>query len=262
MTDSAIYQEPESQVNEPESSSASVLDEGQTASNELSSDVQDMQIDSSPDSSSDSTNTVDPPHAAHSMGQTATPMPAISDPSKLPDVLDGFTSQLHKQPAVIDLEDDLDDYEPPEPQIDPRVGIDSPRFSPAPAQATQSTALRRGQREEIAREVFVGSPYPISSLLTHRKAGNDNAPIRQTTFVPYESPLRYYHAYRFHTKYHDDVPGGLKSLTYSNRIDPNKEMCPDEWEGNDCPRGDACQFQHFQSIIAPGESVSSRGGDC
>lgn len=262
MTDRAICQEQDADVNDIGSSSASVLKGGQTASNELSSDVQDMQIDSSPDSSSDSTDTVDPPHVAHSMGQNTTPTPAIPDSSKLPSALDVPTSQTHEQSAVVDLEDDLDDYEPPEPKIDPRVGIDSPRFSPAPAQVAQSTALRRGQGAEIVREVFVGSPCPTSSSLTYRKAGNDKAPTRQTTFAPYESPLRYYHAYRFHTKYHDDVPGGLKSLTYSNRIDPNKEMCPDEWEGNDCPRGDACQFQHFQSIIAPGESVSSRGGDC
>lgn len=262
MTDRAICQERDAEVNETGSSSASVLEGGQTASNELSSDVQDMQIDSSPDSSSDSTNAVDPPHVTHSMGQTTTPAPAISDSSTLPDALAIPASQTNGQSAVVDLEDDLDDYEPPEPKIDPRIGIDSPSFSLAPAQVAQSTALRRGQGADIVREVFVGSPYPISPSLTHRKAGNDNAPTRQTTFAPYESPLRYYHAYRFHTKYHDDVPGGLKSLTYSNRIDPNKEMCPDEWEGIDCPRGNACQFQHFQSIIAPGESVSSRGGDC
>lgn len=257
-----MLQEQGAEVFESQSSSASILDGEQVASNELSSDVQDMQIDSSPDSSSDSTNTVDPSYTTQLIGPAATPTPAIPGSGKLPDSLDVATSQTHEDPALAGLDDDNDDYEPPEPKLDSRVGADSPRFSPAPAQIAQSTTLQRGPGAEIAREVFVGSPHPISPSLTHRKAGDDNASTRQTTLAPYESPLRYYHAYRFHNKYHDDVPGGLKSLTYSNRIDPNKEMCPDEWEGNDCPRGDACQFQHFQSIIAPGESVSSRGGDC
>lgn len=259
LTNRAMVQEQGAEVIETRSSSASILDGEQVASNELSSDVQDMQIDSSPDSSSDSINAVNPLHTTQLMGEAATPTFAIPDPSKS---LNVSTPQTREDTPVADLEDENDDYEPPEPKIDSRVGADSPRVSPAPAQIAQPTALQRGQGAEIAREVFVGSPHPISLSLTHRKAGDDSGPTRQATFAPYESPLRYYHAYRFHNKYHDDVPGGLKSLTYSNRIDPNKEMCPDEWEGNDCPRGDACQFQHFQSIIAPGESVSSRGEDC
>lgn len=221
-----------------------------------------MQIDFTSESSGGSITTAEPSNATILLGQLVTHTPGISEAGKVPGA-PGSATSLHPQEqcAVADL-DELDDYEPPEPKVDARVGVDSPRFSPAPAKVDQFAVVRGAQRVEANREVFLGSSYPIGASLTHSKAVHDIAPTRQATFVPYESPLRYYHAYRFHTNYNDDVPGGLKSLTYSNRIDPNREMCPDEWEGNDCPRGDACQFQHFQSIIAPGKSVSSRGGDC
>lgn len=197
------------------------------------------------------------------MDQTATHTPTVSETGKPPADASVSTSSPHphEEFTMADL-GEPDEYEPPEPKIDIRVGVDSPRFSPAPAQVAQSITQRREQGVDTAREVFVGSSHPIGISLTHRKAVHDIDPTRSGTFAPYESPLRYYHSYRFHANYNDGVPGGLRSLTYSNRIDPNKEMCPDEWEGNDCPRGDACQFQHFQSIIAPGKSVSSRGGDC
>lgn len=190
-----------------------------------------------------------------------------------------------EEPAVADA-NASDDYEPPEARVvDPAVGSRS--LDPAGAElADESEMLARsrqqqtdssqhtrisgittsdhdpyiekqGQPMEITREVQVLYSSPTDRRLTSVKA--PDAPIQppsQTSFVPYESPLRYFHAYRFHPEYLDGVTGGLKSLTYSNRIDPNKEMCPDEWEGNDCPRGEACQFQHFQSIVAPGESVS------
>lgn len=69
--------------------------------------------------------------------------------------------------------------------------------------------------------------------------------------MPYKSPLRYFRAYRFHPNYRDSVAGGLKSLTYSNRIDPLREFCPFELNGEPCPAN--CQFQHFGMISAPGE---------
>lgn len=205
--------------------------------------------------------TAAPSHAAILMDQIATPPPVVPEAGKLPDASAATNPSQPREPLIANR-GEINDHEPAQPKIDGRVGVDSPKFSPAPAEIPLSATQRRGEVTETAREVFVGSSHPIGTSLTYSKAVNDIAPTRQATFAPYESPLRYYHAYRFHNNYNDGVQGGLKSLTYSNRIDPNKEMCPDEWEGNDCPRGDACQFQHFQSIIAPGKSVSSRGGDC
>ncbi|KAF4124512.1 hypothetical protein GMORB2_5178 [Geosmithia morbida] len=76
-----------------------------------------------------------------------------------------------------------------------------------------------------------------------------------TKFVPYETPLRYFRAYRFHPKFQQEVPGGLRSLTYSNKIDVNKELCPDDLAGVTCPRGSRCNYQHIESIQAPDDQV-------
>jgi hypothetical protein len=68
--------------------------------------------------------------------------------------------------------------------------------------------------------------------------------------------LRYFRAYRFHPEYDQTVSGGLKSLTYSNRIDPRKELCPTELQGEPCSV-DHCQFQHIDQLNAGGESTVS-----
>lgn len=72
------------------------------------------------------------------------------------------------------------------------------------------------------------------------------------TFQPYESPLQYFHAYRFHPEFSKSVKGGLRSLTYSNKLDVRQQLCPDELLGQDCPRGDECDFQHLAKIATPG----------
>lgn len=183
-----------------------------------------------------------------------------------------------------------DDYEPPGVQPDDRMTDGSPPFSPAPADHASSNASaqhptnadvqkrlaelrnqlisRKESKEQMAvsqpdsgeetsREVHHDSATLSGSLLIQSKAQNNASSTPTTSFVPYDSPLRYFRAYRFHPRYSDDVASGLKSLTYSSTIDPKKEMCPDELDGTECPRGNACQFQHFRSIVAPGESVSS-----
>ncbi|KAJ4416294.1 hypothetical protein N0V82_006824 [Gnomoniopsis sp. IMI 355080] len=253
LADWTADKEHAAEVTHTQFSSASMLEEERRESDHLSPDAQAMQIDSSSDSSDDSTNPAEPSHATNVLDQLVMNTPAVSEAGKLPDAHDN-SPHLREQSAVVDL-DELDIYEPPEPKNDVRVGVDSPRFSPAPAKVDQPATREGADGAKTNREVFVGSSHPIGTSLTNRKAVNDLGQTRQATFAPYESPLRYYHAYRFHANYNDGVPGGLKSLTYSNRIDPNKEMCPDEWEGNDCPRGDACQFQHFQSIIAPDSEI-------
>lgn len=61
-------------------------------------------------------------------------------------------------------------------------------------------------------------------------------------FVPYETPLQYFHAYRFHPEFSQTIGGGLRSLTYSNKIDVRKELCPDELDWRQCPRGSECDY--------------------
>lgn len=81
-------------------------------------------------------------------------------------------------------------------------------------------------------------------------------------FIPYESPLKYFRAYRFHPTFQHAVPGGMRSLTYSNKIDVKKELCPDQLAGAVCPRGDQCDYQHFESMQAPGMYLWRGRKDC
>ncbi|KAK7743827.1 hypothetical protein SLS53_003846 [Cytospora paraplurivora] len=170
-------------------------------------------------------------------------------------------------------EDASDDYEPPDAQTDDRPAADSPPFSPAPAENASSLEASQREAQDLispipmptqistatmpnddpateAHAEFFSHPSSRVEEISREDAGNA-APTPQTSFVDYESPLRYFHAYRFHPAYNHSVAGGLKSLTYSNRIDPKREVCPDELDGQNCPRGSACQFQHFQNMTAP-----------
>lgn len=256
------YKDTGALVKRVESSSATTPEEGRTTSVQIFPEAQLVQIDSSPDPSDYGIDTAALSHATTLTDQLATQTCTASDARKLPDA-SGSTDPLQprEKPAVADL-GESEGYQLPELKDDGRVGENTPMFSPAPAEVAQSATQQRGQVTVASKEVLVGSYRPFDTLLTHSKAVNDTLPIRHVSFAPYESPLRYYHAYRFHPNYNNDIHDGLKSLTYSNRIDPNKEMCPDEWEGNDCPRGEACQFQHLQSIVAPGKSVFFPGGVC
>ncbi|KAL7913454.1 hypothetical protein GGI35DRAFT_209728 [Trichoderma velutinum] len=169
-----------------------------------------------------------------------------------------------------DSGDGSDDYEPPDVELSSssrNLSRASTPFSPAPADLVsipetspngfqdrdiatqqistvqQDTASESGREVDQVSEALVApAPAPASDTL-------------QTTFVPYESPLRYFHAYRFHPEYSQSVAGGLRSLTYSNKIDVKQEMCPDELANTNCPRGKECQFQHFESLQAPDDQI-------
>ena len=91
-------------------------------------------------------------------------------------------------------------------------------------------------------------------MLTKSQVNIESSPKQERAFAPYETPLRYFHAYRYHPCYSKTVSGGLRSLTYSNRIDAKTPLCPYELGGQQCPPG--CQFQHFASIAPPGTSFS------
>lgn len=86
-----------------------------------------------------------------------------------------------------------------------------------------------------------------------------NHPEQPQRFARYESPLRYFHAFRFHPEYNKQVPGGLRSLTYSHKIDAMKEFCP--WElGGSC-NDRACKFQHFRDIGLLDDGILSALGN-
>ena len=63
-------------------------------------------------------------------------------------------------------------------------------------------------------------------------------------------------AFRFHPDFKQEVSGGLKSVTYSHKIDPNLEFCRYELAGGVC-NDNSCEFQHFKDIALPGASVEA-----
>ncbi|KXX80075.1 Protein red1 [Madurella mycetomatis] len=132
---------------------------------------------------------------------------------------------------------------PPLHRVDAGGDVNNARQSspPLPDQIS-SVAQPREELQEIENET-TGEVNVVSPV--HDKPASK----ANSTLMPYKSPLRYFNAYRFHAEYRDSVAGGLKSLTYSNRIDPQKEFCPSELNGEQCAAN--CQFQHFGAISAP-----------
>jgi hypothetical protein len=66
-------------------------------------------------------------------------------------------------------------------------------------------------------------------------------------FTPYTSPLAIFKSFRHHPKYHDFVPSGLRSLQYSNRINPDIPLCKYEVNGGIC-NDSKCEWQHFRDL--------------
>ncbi|KAI0172453.1 hypothetical protein GGR52DRAFT_544680 [Hypoxylon sp. FL1284] len=96
-------------------------------------------------------------------------------------------------------------------------------------------------------------------LLTEMQGGSEQEP-RLDDVLSYHSPLSYFRAYRFHPNYFDEVARGLKSMTYSSRIDPMRPLCSFELSGEQCPNGSACEFQHFDSMVLPDAEIITQLG--
>lgn len=173
------------------------------------------------------------------------------------------SSSLHSDSAEdVDMEDagysadeDVEensegDYEPPE--------ANSSAVASNNDFLEQDSAML-SQTEEVveASPVTLGATaaFPGGPALPEPGSANEDGKLiaPKTSFVPYETPLQYFRAYRFHPSFNQDVAGGLRSITYSNKIDIKKELCPDELAGQQCPRGSQCEFQHFETMQAPGE---------
>ncbi|GME73941.1 unnamed protein product [Ambrosiozyma monospora] len=64
------------------------------------------------------------------------------------------------------------------------------------------------------------------------------------TFRPYKTSIKGLKSYVFHPLFN---PQNLKSLTYSNKINPEVEFCPRELEGKQCAQI-TCDYQHWKTI--------------
>ncbi|KFY70548.1 hypothetical protein V498_10321, partial [Pseudogymnoascus sp. VKM F-4517 (FW-2822)] len=155
---------------------------------------------------------------------------------------------------------DSDIYEPPEatpPSSTELIAANSPPFSP---QSPESTQDAPGTDKSMSLAPLEGSAEPAEAAgaqLSHISNDEDEtekAPVHKSFFTPYESPLKRFKAYRFHPEFTKQVPGGYKSLTYSNNIDDSKELCRFELAGGVC-NDVSCEFQHFRDIVLPGAWV-------
>ena len=91
-----------------------------------------------------------------------------------------------------------------------------------------------------------------SLLLTSTQT--EQAPlVPAQDLLSYQSPSRYFRAYRLHSRYADSVRGGLRSKTYSSKVRSDVPLCPSSGERDTCPNGPSCQYQHFSDMAATGE---------
>ncbi|KIE01393.1 Zinc finger domain-containing protein, CCCH-type, partial [Metarhizium majus ARSEF 297] len=170
-------------------------------------------------------------------------------------------SSLHSDsPEHVDMEDagysadeDIEensegDYEPPEANSS-AVASNNDFLEQDSAVLSQTEEVVEASPVTLgAAAAFPGGP---ASSEPESAYGDGKLIAPKTSFVPYETPLQYFRAYRFHPSFNQDVAGGLRSITYSNKIDVKKELCPDELAGRQCPRGSQCEFQHFETMQAP-----------
>jgi len=116
-------------------------------------------------------------------------------------------------------------------------------------------AIRKG--EDASLEVAPEPPHLGEVRI------QDNIDVQassaQEDVSSYHSPLEYFRAYRFHPRFFDEVSGGLKSLTYSSKIDIEQMLCPSESVGEECV-SPTCEYQHFNNMVLSGASTQIRTG--
>ncbi|KAK3365097.1 hypothetical protein B0T24DRAFT_652237 [Lasiosphaeria ovina] len=180
---------------------------------------------------------------------------AITDVSPV-DVPEPETASpaLDEQPGLSSLDDTAPmELESPSPSSSPILKPTNPAATHNVSEDNvQETAQQPASLDQISS---VANPredlQEIEADVTREV--HVSVPKQERTFMPYDSPLRYFHGYRFHSGYRNSVAGGLKSLTYSNKIDPNVPFCPYELGGNQCPEN--CQFQHYRSINVADDQI-------
>ncbi|CAH0039419.1 unnamed protein product [Clonostachys solani] len=128
----------------------------------------------------------------------------------------------------------------------------SPSFSPEPAENSSGETSDNEQQANLPTSLTKSiSTGQVESTAASPREENRQEKLELrpgSSFVPYDSSLRPFRAYRFHPRFNNSVPGGFRSLTYSNNIDVNLEVCPDQLAGQACSRGNLCPYQHFEAM--------------
>ncbi|KAJ2905667.1 hypothetical protein MKZ38_004742 [Zalerion maritima] len=144
-----------------------------------------------------------------------------------PDVVEAQTGVIQHLSATDDILD---------------VDMDSSTSLPQKISAGSSGILSEGDK--------TGAQSEARENQTRQPADQQTS----TSFVPYETPLALFKAFRFHPKFRETVAGGLKSLTYSNNIDPREAFCTNELLEGSCSDS-SCSLQHMKSIVAPEDRI-------
>lgn len=131
--------------------------------------------------------------------------------------------------------------------------VDDVLEEPSP---NHTSADQKPQEAENTSNEVKNRSYEEPLLLTTSQDVQDDAPPPED-LLSYKSPLSYFRAYRFHPKYFEEVPGGLKSMTFSARIDPMREVCSHVLAGEPCPKGPSCEYQHFDTMVLQGELIDT-----
>ena len=203
--------------------------------------------------------------------------PARMDDGEAPAVSLTTVQHLSTIDMELDADEDDDDYEPPDatPTVDMPSLVESlPLSSASPKSVAdfeqisfssgdlEATAEHSGELRvngSVRTEVKHSYGPSFLGLLIVQQGSAQYSDLNQF-FTPYESPLKYFRAFRFHPDYKQQVSGGLKSVTYSHKIDPNTELCRYELAGGSC-NDKTCEFQHFRDIVLPGASVEQHDLD-
>lgn len=163
-------------------------------------------------------------------------------------------------PIVDDLEMDLDsesDYEPPDANPVTPAKIPSTRSQQQLTDISSQTPHTNDLAFQPQSSDFVATQdkptvRPFTSalymLISHQSS---IVPAAPSFFKPYVSPLTNFKAYRYSPRYTKEVPGGLRSTTYSHAIDVSKPLCQYETLGGIC-NDPQCQDQHWRQIVAGG----------
>ncbi|KAJ8122995.1 hypothetical protein ONZ43_g947 [Nemania bipapillata] len=174
----------------------------------------------------------------------------ISAPPSESDSVSGESDVSMQQSAGELSQSDDESYEPTPPRISDFHGTQEDE--------QHSTEII----DDILEEP---NPNHTSADQNDRKPENTTEDVYSNTptledLLSYKSPLSYFRAYRFHPKYFEDVPGGLKSMTFSAKIDPMREVCSHVLAGEPCPKGTSCEYQHFDSMVLPDAEIITQLG--
>ena len=181
-----------------------------------------------------------------------------------------------EQVEILDDSPPDDDYEPPEPsytvdnkssalQHEEHLGSPVHTSNEVQARASPKEApLKPNQAPIHPTNGIDGESLPqvddahqvVRTLALRLVLALIQTPSNQVTstfshFTPYESPLSQFNSYRFHPEYVKNVPGGFRSLTYSHRINPHKQLCRWELAGGIC-NDTSCEDQHFRDMSLTG----------